>query len=332
MSMHVKDATKGDGRSVRQSLSPLSKLFSNRRNIFVIFGIVIAAFIVCYGISLALNGEAADKGVSVSGRIESMETRIVAATGTRVKAVHVKEGDRVKKGQLLVELESQMLDQKIGMAGHAIDKARVAQREADRQVAAVQTEIAQARKKSKGFWSKVFSTKKGRAKKESELRGKMMQAKMMQMQAQGFAAQASAARSQAQSKVSYFRLTSPIDGIVATRSTQPGELVAQGQVLITIEDSKSSYLRGFIPESDLARVSVGQSAEVYLASDSTKPYKGKVAAIDPAPSFTPQNVYFNDDKIRQSFGLKITIDNPDGRAKPGMEAEAKIALVEEKGD
>lgn len=287
----------------------------------------IALMFICYTLFafFTRNHELTDV-VQVSGRIEADETRIVAASGTRANKVYVKEGDTVRKGQLLVELDSEHLEKKIGSASKAVGQARYAESQANRQVQAVQQEINVAKKKSGGFWTKVFTSPKGRQQKESELRQRMMQAKMMSFQAKSMAAQAQQFKSTAASKVSYFKLTSPINGIVTTRSVEPGELVGQGQVLITIIDPKSVYMRGFIPEGDLARVKVGQKAKVYLDSDKVKPLDGKLITIDPEASFTPQNVYFKDDRIRQSFGLKISLDHPDGIAKPGMKADGKILL------
>ncbi|WP_293064328.1 MULTISPECIES: hypothetical protein [unclassified Moorena] len=48
------------------------------------------------------------------------------------------------------------------------------------------------------------------------------------------------------------------------------------------------------------------------------------ATIDSQASFTPENIYFREDRVRQVFGIKITIDNPGGFAKPGMPADAEI--------
>ncbi len=287
----------------------------------------IALLFICYTLVafFTRNHELTDV-VQLSGRIEADETRLVAASGTRVNNVYVKEGDVVHKGQLLVELDSDKLETKIGSASKAVGQARYAEAQANRQVQAVQQEINVAKKKSNGFWTKVFTSPSGRKQKESELRQRMMQAKMMSFQAKSMAAQAQSLKSTAASKVSYFKLTSPIDGIVTTRSVEPGELVGQGQVLITVIDPQSVYMRGFIPEGDLARVKVGQKAKVYLDSEKVKPLDGKLTTIDPEPSFTPQNVYFKDDRIRQSFGLKISLDHPDGIAKPGMKADAKILL------
>jgi HlyD family secretion protein len=50
----------------------------------------------------------------------------------------------------------------------------------------------------------------------------------------------------------------------------------------------------------------------------------KINAIDTEASFTPENIYFKEDRVKQVFGLKITINQPNGVAKPGMPADAEI--------
>jgi HlyD family secretion protein len=175
--------------------------------------------------------------------------------------------------------------------------------------------------------AKVFSTKGGREAKENQLRGEMLQAQMMSMQARSAVASVQGARTQASSKLSYFNITSPIDGTCTTRSTQPGELVAAGQVMLTLVSLNSAYVRGFVPESDVARIKIGQPAQVFLDSTSTKPLTGKITSIDAEASFTPENIYFKKDRVRQAYGIKISIDHPNGLAKPGMPAEAKIILA-----
>lgn len=159
-----------------------------------------------------------------------------------------------------------------------------------------------------------------------QLRKDMLQAKMMSFQAHSAATTIEDARAQASSKLSYFNIVSPIDGICSIRSVEPGELVAAGQVMLTLVDPKSAYLRGFVPESAIARIKIGQAAQVFLDSDATKPLNGRVTSIDNAPSFTPENVYFKKDRLKQAVGLKISIDHSEGLAKPGMPADAKIIL------
>lgn len=268
--------------------------------------------------------------LEISGRIEAPETHISAATATRVNSVLVREGDLVHKGQLLLSLDSQQIETRIHASRAMVPKLQAAQRAAAQQVAAVQQDINVAKKKSRGFWAKVFSTPSGRKEKENELRGRMMQAKMMQFQASEAIEKVHAAETTVASKMSYFNIASPVDGMVTTRSTEPGELVSRGQVLLTIIDPKQCYMRGFVPEGDISKIKIDQKAQVYLDGDQKHAFGARITAIDAKPSFTPEDVYFKDDRVRQVFGVKLLLDNTGGTAKPGMPADAEVVFSREK--
>ena len=87
------------------------------------------------------------------------------------------------------------------------------------------------------------------------------------------------------------------------------------------------YMRGFIPEGDIGRVKIGQAARVYLDSSPSTPIEAEVTRIDPQASFTPENTYFRDDRVKQVFGVKLRVRGAEGFAKPGMPADGQI-LVE----
>ncbi|MFB2838260.1 HlyD family secretion protein [Floridanema evergladense] len=140
---------------------------------------------------------------------------------------------------------------------------------------------------------------------------------------------AQAAQQQIQAQLSYLNVVSPITGVVITRSVEPGEVVATGKTLLTVLNPNSVYLRGFIPEGKIGEVRVGQNAKVFLDSAPNQPLSASVAAIDTQASFTPENIYFKDDRVKQVFGVKLALDNPQGFAKPGMPADAEI-LPEQK--
>jgi HlyD family secretion protein len=72
---------------------------------------------------------------------------------------------------------------------------------------------------------------------------------------------------------------------------------------------------------------VGQSARVYLDSNPDRAIEAVVARVDPEASFTPENTYFRDDRVKQVVGVKLQITNPEGFAKPGMPADGEV-LVE----
>lgn len=143
-------------------------------------------------------------------------------------------------------------------------------------------------------------------------------------------AEAGRARAQLQEALanrSDLQLVAPFDGTVATRSAEPGEVVSPGTPIMTIVDLSHVYLRAFIPEGEIGRVRAGQTARVYLDSNPQQPLEAVVARIDPQASFTPENTYYRDDRVKQVVGVKLHIVNSQGFAKPGMPADGEV-LVE----
>jgi HlyD family secretion protein len=159
-----------------------------------------------------------------------------------------------------------------------------------------------------------------------------VQKQIKQAQSDVAAAQADADRARAQLKEtqanrSDLTVVAPFDGVVATRVAEPGEVVAPGAAIVTMFDLGKIYLRGFVPEGDIGRVKLDQPARVYLDSNPKGAIDAYVSRIDPEASFTPENTYFRDERVKQVVGVKLMIKIPNGAAKPGMPADGEI-LVE----
>ncbi len=144
--------------------------------------------------------------------------------------------------------------------------------------------------------------------------------------AQAEVANAQAAKQQLLAQRQYLNIVSPLTGVVETRSVEPGEVVTTGKTVMTLIDLDQIYLRGFIPEGDIGKVRVGQTAQVFLDSAPQKPLVARVTAIDTQASFTPENIYFQDDRVKQVFGVKLSLQSSQGYAKPGMPADAVIQI------
>lgn len=163
-----------------------------------------------------------------------------------------------------------------------------------------------------------------------------LQRQLEQANAQLAAAQAEVERAianqtEVEARLANLSITSPIDGVVVTRMVEPGEVIAAGTTVMTVIDLEDVYLRGYIPEGEIGHVRVGQPAHVFLDSAPEQPLDATVIAIDTEASFTPENIYFQDDRVTQVFGLRLGIENPAGYAKPGMPADGEILLsVEER--
>jgi HlyD family secretion protein len=358
----------------------------------------------------------------VSGRIEGYETDIGAKIPGRVNFVAVREGDTVKRGQVIAKLDDAELQAQLGGATSKLSAAQQQVQQAQLNVSVIGNQIAQAQmnlQQSQGDTQgkvaegeSLVETAQAFLKQEQarveEARAlleqtrvdrdryaklaaqgaetqqrydvaktafntaqaalnsrlaavdaasravKIAQGKLTQAQtttlnpgisesrveslqkqleiarsqlkaAQAEVKAAQAARQQIQAQLAYLKVVSPIDGVVMSRNVEPGAVVGSGRTLLTVMNPNSVYLRGYIPEGEIGKVKVGQTAKIWLDSNPKQPLTARVSAIDTEASFTPENVYFKKDRVEQVFGVKLAIDQPNGLAKPGMPADGEIA-------
>jgi HlyD family secretion protein len=118
----------------------------------------------------------------------------------------------------------------------------------------------------------------------------------------------------------------PFTGTVITRTAEPGEVVTAGTAVVTLLDLSKVYLRGYIPEGQIGKVKLGQPARAYLDSNPNQPLDAAVLRIDPQATFTPENTYFREDRVKQVVGVKLRLKTGIGYAKPGMPADGEILV------
>jgi len=165
-----------------------------------------------------------------------------------------------------------------------------------------------------------------RAAQESVIRKQMAQQEA-EIAASGASAQeANYALNEAKANRKDLTVIAPFDGTVITRSAEPGEVVTAGTPIVTLLDLSRVYLRGFVPSGEIGRVKVGQAARVYLDSDPKQPLDAFVSRADPQATFTPENTYFREDRVKQVVGVKLQLKEGIGFAKPGMAADGEILV------
>lgn len=213
-----------------------------------------------------------------------------------------------------------------------LDQAQTALETAQATLRAQQAAVETARRQvnaAQGDLTSVQTTRLNPNIRQTRLQGLQEQLAIARSQweaAQATVRQVAAERQRILAQVNDLTITSPIDGIVTARSVEPGTVVSSGKTLLTVINPNTVYLRRFIPEGEIGQIRVGQAARVYLDSAPEQPLAAHVAAIDTEASFTPENIYFRNDRVEQVFGVKISIATPDGLAKPGMPADAEIQL------
>ncbi len=251
------------------------------------------------------------------GKISEVENTLAASRAQLVQAqanlklAQVKQrryGDLAAKGAVSLQTRDEY-DTSVQTNQATVDAAR-------QQVKSAQGALIQAQATLRNSPIKVAAA--------LQIEKQIAQARTDIAKAQQEVRNAQATLEQYQANLNYLVINSPLAGNVITRSVEPGEVVAAGNPLLTIINLDNLYLRGFIPEGDIGKVRVGQLAQVYLDADPKQPLQATVTRVDPKASFTPENTYFKKDRVTQVFGVELTIKNPQGLAKPGMPADARI--------
>jgi HlyD family secretion protein len=406
----IAEATPQKGVPILANIPPAPPAPSRFRKmlpVLIVLGVVVMAFVIWKGF-FASSG-VPDSIVTVSGRIEGDDSAVAPKTSGRVLEVRVREGDSVKAGDVIAILDdaqvrahedaaraavaaaqataksaqdqiavlAQQVQQNQLLAGQAKLDADGRVRQAEADVAAAQSELAQQEATySLALFDKDAYTKLAASGAVSERQGKQavatadqdaaavaaaqrrldaaqgalttaqanlanegirqsqvlgVQKQIAQQQSQIAAANASAqqARAQlasAQADRQDLTVTAPFAGTVLTRAAEPGEVVQAGTAIVTLLDLSKVYLRGFVPEGQIGKVAVNQSARIYLDSNPKQAINAYVSRIDPEATFTPENTYFRDDRVKQVVGLKLQLKEGFGFAKPGMPADGEILV------
>jgi HlyD family secretion protein len=271
--------------------------------------------------------------IAVSGRIEGDDSAIAPKTSGRIREISVREGDQVSAGAVVAVLDDDQIRAREQQAEAALRQAEARLAAAEAQLAQAEATHAQA-KWDRDAFTRLFE--KGliaeQQARQAQNNEKTQGAAVVVAQRQVGAAQADAERAGAQldearANRNDLNVIAPFAGTVATRTAEPGEVVMAGTPIITLIDLGRVYLRGFVPEGQIGRVRVGQAARVYLDSAPMTPIDAVVMRIDPQASFTPENTYFREERVKQVVGVKVLLRGAVGFAKPGMPADGEV-LVE----
>jgi len=119
---------------------------------------------------------------------------------------------------------------------------------------------------------------------------------------------------------------SPIDGVVLVKSAEIGEVLAAGTTVVTIGDLDHPWLRGYIKETDLGRVKLGQKVKLTTDSYRGKEYWGHVSFIASEAEFTPKQIQTAEERVKLVYRIKIEVDNSSHELKANMPVDAEIEL------
>jgi HlyD family secretion protein len=114
--------------------------------------------------------------------------------------------------------------------------------------------------------------------------------------------------------------------VVLVKSAEVGEVLAPGTSILSIGDLDRPWLRGYINETDLGRVKLGQKVKVTTDSFPGKTYWGTVSFISSEAEFTPKQIQTAEERVKLVYRIKVDIANPQHELKVNMPADAEIQL------
>jgi HlyD family secretion protein len=306
----------------------------------------------------ACRKEADPNVVRLNGRLESPTVDLGPKVSGRVLEVNVREGDRVKKGDLLVHLD---LGETALAVGRDVGGVRAAEaRVKDLASGSRRAEIAMAEADVSDKRAAVSLAKKELERQESLLAKKVgtqrdtdvartalerasaalkASAARLKLAREGFRAgqqeqaraeleRARSVLSQSESLAKESEIRAPADAVVLHRIAEPGLLLAPGQPALTLAFTDRLYVRAFVPETKLGKVRPGVAATVRVDAFPDKSFAAKVTEVSPDAEFTPKPVETKAERVNLVYAAKIDLDAGwNAPLFPGQPAEVTVRIA-----
>ena len=300
-------------------------------------------------------GNGNDKNsIEASGDIEATDVIVGAKVGGQIEKLNFIEGQKVKRGDTLLILDSEasriqlegaiaarkLAEAQLQLLKNGARKEDIKQAEAALNSAKANYELA---KSDKERFDKLFETKTISETKHENYVNRYMVAlqqynaakenyeKMNHFarpeeikQAEAKLNQATANEDLIKKNIRDSYVTAPIKGFVVEKYFEAGETVSPLSSLLKISDLSIVKLKIYVSEEELGRVKLGQKADVTVDAYKSKTFEGRVIYISPEAEFTPRNIQTQDERTKLVFAVKIEVKNPDFDLKPGMPADAVV--------
>lgn len=304
--------------------------------------LIVLAGVIAFYAWKTLRPDGLPEGFAGSnGRIEATEINVAAKMSGRIKEIMVNEGDFVTAGEVLVVMDTAVLEAQLREAEAQLERAligietthdQVTQRTAERSAAAAI--VAQRNAELEAVQKRLSRTEKLAekgivpAQKLDDERAELHMSKAAVSAAEAQVAAANAAISSARSQIVASKseaeamraiiqrikadiddstLRSPRDGRVQYRVAQPGEVLNAGGIVLNLVDLSDVYMTFFLPTEDAGRLKLGAEARIILDAAPQYVIPAKISFVADVAQFTPKSVETADERQKLMFRLKAKI-------------------------
>ncbi len=277
--------------------------------------------------------------VSASGKIQPKRlVNISADTPGRVVDLAVNEGDRIKKGQFLLQIDPRSLRTRVDSGTASMQAAQMSLDQMRQAVETARVQIEQARqtlKRQQDLWGKQLTTREALDKATNDVK-----TAESALQEREHAADAQASRikqeraglENARYDLSKVRIESPIDGIVTRRNIQEGETAVvgtmnnAGTVLLTLADMSVIQAEVEVDETNIPSVQFGQKATISIDAIPDRTFKGHVTEIGNSP-IQATGTGNTGQAQATNFKVVVVLDEEVPDVRPGFTATADIVTA-----
>ena len=279
--------------------------------------------------------------VSASGKIQPKRVvNISADTPGRVVNLAVNEGDRIKKGQFLLQIDPKSLRTRVDSGAASLQAAQASLDQTKQSVETARVQLQQARqtlKRQQDLWSRQLTTRETLEKAENDVKAAdsaLQEREKQAMSQNSRIAQERAGLESARYDLSKVRIESPIDGIVTRRNIQEGETAVvgtmnnAGTVLLTLADMSVIQAEVEVDETNIPNVEFGQKAKITIDALPDKSFNGHVTEIGNSPiqSTTPGATGTQ----ATNFKVVVALDEQVPEVRPGFTCTADITTATRK--
>lgn len=246
-----------------------------------------------------------------NGKINSDQAlNLVPKMPGKVTSVNVHVGDKVNSGTVLFTLDSADLQKAVDQASIGVLSAEARYQQTKEQIDLAKTNL----ERQKQLYAAGAISKVQLEQAESQASETPLQLAQIGWD------QAKLGLQQAQEALSNAVVTAPVDGTVTAVNVKAGEMASSAQPAVSMTQLSSLYVDISVPENIVNALKLGQEAKVTVTSAEAQDLTGKISSLAPAS-----------DVRTMLYALKVVIDNPDGKIKPGMFAKVEM-ITESRSD
>ncbi|QSR88657.1 efflux RND transporter periplasmic adaptor subunit [Methylacidiphilum caldifontis] len=258
-----------------------------------------------FGLFVYVRHHLYSQGVlTIYGNVDIREVQLAFYDTGRILKMYVQEGQRVKKGQLLAELDPVRFEDAVREAEHTVELDKAALENAEityrRDEALAKEQFVSLQERDNAF----------AALKEARNKLKADEARL----------------SLAKRELQDAKLYAPQDGVIEDRILEPGDMVTPQTAVFTMALDQPVWVRAYVPESYLGKIFLGMKAEILTDSYPGKVFHGWIGFISPVSEFTPKNVETPDLRTKLVYQVRVYSENSDYRLRLGMPATVRIPL------